>query len=98
MEFRALVARMDDTVFSTLSDPIEVDGRAVRGMFSSPWLAPQLGTLRTGLVEPNVKLRDADAAGVDRGAAVVFDGAGYEVVSIEPEGTGITTLVLRPTS
>ena len=38
------------------------------------------------------------AGGVEKGAVVVFDGLGYEVVAIEPDGTGLTVLILRPTT
>ncbi|MCL2345252.1 MAG: hypothetical protein FWC58_05325 [Desulfobulbus sp.] len=94
--FRELAAEMDDTVFDTLSDAAAIEGRPVRGMFSAPWLAPQLGRLNTGIVEPQLVVRDADAAGVEKGAAVDVLGLGYEVVAIEPDGTGITALILRP--
>jgi len=41
-------------------------------------------------------LRDADADGVTPGALVEVAGDQYTVVEVEPDGTGITTLVLRP--
>lgn len=97
-DFRKLAAEMDDTVFDILSDAATIEGRPVRGMFSAPWLAPQLGKLNTGIVEPQLVVRDADAAGVEKGAVVDVFGLGYEVVSIEPDGTGITALILRPTA
>jgi hypothetical protein len=94
----ALVARMDAAIFRTLADDAEIDGRPVRGMFSAPWLAPQIGKLNTGIVEPRLVIRDGDAAGVEKGSIVTFDDLDYEVVAIEPDGTGMTTLVLRPAS
>jgi hypothetical protein len=94
--FRKLVAAMDEAIFDTLSDNAVLDGRPVRGMFSAPWLQPQIGTLRTGIIEPFITVRDADAAGVERGAVVTFDNQDYEIVSVEPDGTGVTRLVLRP--
>ncbi|MDR0672514.1 MAG: hypothetical protein LBF93_02375 [Zoogloeaceae bacterium] len=99
MMFRDLAARMDDVVFRALSDAAAIDGRPVRGMFYAPWLAPQIGQLKTGLVEPHLVVRDGDACGVEKGAMVCIDGfcdAQYEVVSIQPDGTGITALILRP--
>lgn len=96
--FRNLAADMDEAIFAALADDAQVDGRPVRGMFSAPWLAPQVGMLNTGIVEPHLVVRDADAGGVERGAQVVFDGLGYEVVAVEPGGTGVTVLVLRPSA
>lgn len=96
--FRELAAEMDSAIFGELADDATIDGRPVRGMFSAPWLAPQVGRLNTGIVEPHLIVQDADAGGVGNGAQVVFDGLGYEVVAIEPDGTGVTVLVLRPST
>jgi hypothetical protein len=91
-----LVAEMDAAIFEELADDVEIDGAPARGMFSAPWLQPEIGRLKTGLIEPRLEVRDGDAAAVKVCSIVVFDGHEYEVVSIEPDGTGITTLVLRP--
>lgn len=98
MSFRELAAEMDAEIFDALADDASIDGRPVRGMFSAPWLAPQIGRLKTGIVEPHIVVRNADAAGVENDAVVTVDGeaCSFEVVSIEPDGTGITVLVLRP--
>ena len=96
--FRELAAEMDSAIFDELADDATIDGRPVRGMFSAPWLAPQVGRLNTGIVEPHLIVQDADAGGVEKGALVVFDTLGYEVVAIEPDGTGVTVLVLRPST
>ena len=96
--FRELAAEMDSAIFDELADDATIDGRPVRGMFSAPWLAPQVGRLNTGIVEPHLIVQDADAGGVGNGAQVIFDGLGYEVVAIEPDGTGVSVLVLRPST
>jgi len=93
--FRDLVARLDEAVFRELHDEASIDGRPVRGMFASPWLDPQVGQLKTGIVEPTLTLRDVDACGVDRGALVQVCCREYEVVSVEPDGTGVTVLARR---
>ena len=96
--FRELAAEMDSAIFDELADDATIDGRPVRGMFSAPWLAPQVGRLNTGIVEPHLIVQDVDAGGVENGAQVIFDALGYEVVAIEPDGTGVTVLVLRPST
>lgn len=96
--FRELAAEMDSAIFGELADDATIDGQPVRGMFSAPWLAPQVGRLNTGIVEPHLIVQDADAGGVGNGAQVIFDGLGYEVVAIEPDGTGVSVLVLRPST
>ncbi|MCW5319633.1 hypothetical protein D5039_00085 [Verminephrobacter aporrectodeae subsp. tuberculatae] len=98
MLMRELVAAMDVAVFGVLADDALVDGRAVRGMFTAPWIGPPVGRLQTGIIEPQLALRDGDAVGIQKGAVVTFDGLDYEVVAIEPDGTGLTILVLRPST
>jgi len=75
-----------------------VNGVPVCGMFSAPWSDPRLGSMRTGINEPTLVLRDVDVAqagGVAPSAAVSVAGKTFEVVGVEPDGTGFTTLVLR---
>lgn len=96
MNFRDLTAALDGAVFNALGDAANLGGRPVSGMFAAPWLQPQLGKLNTAIREPRLTVRDADAEGVAKGSPVTVDGQGaYTVVSIEPDGTGLTVLVLR---
>lgn len=96
MNFRELAAEMDATIFDALTDEVTINGIPVNGMFSAPWLQPQIGRLNTGMIEPQVAVRDADATGVNKGDPVEANGGSYEVVNIEPDGTGVTALILRP--
>lgn len=101
MGFRDLVASIDDTVFDTLADSGRVEGRLLRGMFSSPWLGPKMGRLNTGLREPRFTIRATDAAGIEPGQVVTIDlpaedgGGEYDLVELEPDGTGLVALLLR---
>jgi len=99
--FRDLVALVDATVFEVLSDVGYIEGRRVLGMFAAPWLQPQMGRLNTGLREPRFTIRLADAEGVDKAQQVnielpPLDGGGdYDLVNLEPDGTGLVALILR---
>jgi len=101
MGFRDLVARVDATVFDVLGDVGYIEGRRVLGMFSAPWLQPNIGRLNTGLREPTFVIRVSDADGVDKGQAVSIDlppmdgGGNYTLVRPEPDGAGLVALVLR---
>lgn len=95
MNFRDLVTEMDIVIFDTLTDDVTINGTLVKGMFSAPWLQPKIGHLNTGIVEPQVVVRDSNAAGVSKGDPVVANGGSYEIVSIEPDGSGVTALILR---
>ncbi|MEQ6290529.1 hypothetical protein ACFPAG_07900 [Vogesella sp. GCM10023246] len=95
--FRDLMSDIDDTVFDVLGDDATVQGKPVSGMFYAPWLQSALGKLNTSIREPHLVVLDADAVGVGKAAVVQVTGQGdYTVVSVEPDGTGRTTLVLRP--
>jgi len=94
-DFSALAARMDTVIYARLSDLVTLDGAPLRGMFSTPWLQPRMGAMRTGFVEPLLVVRDADSAGAAEGSVVEAGGKTFDVVSVEPDGTGLTTLVLR---
>ena len=100
MSFRDLVSGVDDTVFDTLADSGRVEGRLLKGMFSAPWLGPKMGRLNTGLREPRFTIRVADAAGVEPGQVVSIDlpapdGGEYDLVELEPDGSGLVALLLR---
>lgn len=94
-DFAALAARMDAAIIVHLSDPANLDGEPVRGMFSAPWIQPRLGSMHTGVVEPVLVVRDDAAAEAAEGSIVEVAGRTFEVVNIEPDGTGLTALVLR---
>lgn len=94
--FRDLIADMDSAIFDTLTDDVTINGLPVKGMFSAPWLQPQIGRLNTGIIEPQVVARDSDVLGIEKGDPVVANGGTYEIVNIEPDGSGVTALILRP--
>lgn len=95
MDFSVIAHEADAAIFSALADAASLDGRPVPGMFRAPWLRPQMGGMATGIVEPHLVIRDGDLDAAGQGSTVVVDGRSYTVVSVEPDGTGITTLVLR---
>lgn len=95
VDFQALATRMDDAVFARLTDAATLDDEPVAGAFQAPWTQPRLGALRTEVIEPTLLLRDAPAAPAQLGSIVTHAGRTYEVVGIEPDGTGVTSLVLR---
>ena len=99
MPFRDNVVDLDEAVFETLSDAVQIDGRTdpVMGMFYSPWLDVEaMRGQRTGLREPFVILRDSDAAGIRQRARLHALGEHFSVVDVQPDGSGTTKLVLRP--
>lgn len=93
--FADIANEADAEIFAALADAATLDGVPVSGVFRSPWLQPQMGGMSTGIVEPNLVIRDGDIGTAGQGSAVAHAGRSYSVVSVEPDGTGLTTLVLR---
>ncbi|NHN77700.1 hypothetical protein HA520_10455 [Azotobacter chroococcum] len=101
MSFHDAVVKLDAAVFDTLADAATLDDQPVLGMFEQVVAHPKIGTLNTGLIEPRLVLRAADAQAAVRGSVVVVDlpapdGGAYDVVDIEPDGGGLVALILRP--
>lgn len=92
---------MDALVLDGLGDLGWVGGREIAGFFSAPWLQPRMGRINTALREPQFEIRVSDAAGVEQGQLVVIDlplpdgGGQYDLVKLEPDGTGWVALILR---
>jgi hypothetical protein len=96
MSFRDLSDAMDSVIFGELGDAVQLDGRPLLGVFETPWVGPHVGHLRTDIVEPYCEIREADAMDAARGSKLVFDGATYDVMRLEPDGSGLVKLILRP--
>lgn len=101
MGFRELSDDVDALVLDGLGDMATVGGREIAGFFSAPWLQPRMGRINTALREPQFEIRVVDAAGVEPGQLVVVDlakqdgGGQYDLVKLEPDGSGWVALLLR---
>lgn len=93
--FADIAIEADAEIFAALADAATLDGVPVSGVFRAPWLQPQFGSAGTGLLEPHLVIRDGDLGSAGQGSSVEHDGRTYTVVSAEPDGTGLTALVLR---
>jgi len=76
--------------FGDFAIDLTVNGVQTRGIFDDAYaeaFAGMVGGTAPALILPS-------SVAVQRGHAVVVDGTGYTVTSIEPDGTGITLLRL----
>lgn len=103
--FTDTFADIDSTLMGVLGDAASLDLTgdgvtlvAAMGLFDAPWLKPSIGTLRTELLEPMFVVdRSVDLSGVIEGTSQLTVAASvYTVVDLQPDSTGLTTLVLRP--
>lgn len=82
-----------DLIFdlSAFAREATVGGRTVNGIFDRPYKEE---TGISGFV-PVLYCKSSDVATVAEGTAVVIDGVSYEVVVPQPDGSGVTALVLE---
>jgi hypothetical protein len=62
----------------------------VRGIFDSAYTV----ALQTGGSDPRLVLSSADATGLAYGQTVTIAAVAWKIQTIEPDGTGVTTLTL----
>ena len=105
MDFEQTFARADKSLLSLLGDSAALDIAGdgvtlvpVKGEFAAPWLQPRIGSLRTEIIEPQFTVdQSVDLSAVVEGTTTLTVKASvYEVVDLQPDGTGLTVLVLRP--
>jgi len=94
--FKEAFDQHDKAILGAVGDDALLDGEPVRGKFDAPWLQPDIGTLRTGIREPIFTAQDEVLAAAKKGSEFEIDAKKYDVMNIEPDGSGVTTLVLRP--
>jgi hypothetical protein len=80
-----------DTFMHDFAIPATVGGVSVRGIFDATYADP-LGMAGN---QPVLTVASEDLPSVAVGQAVVLNATAYTVQAIEPDGTGITTLILR---
>lgn len=72
-----------------------IGGSPVVGIFDNPWIGPEVGEVETSLNQPTLLVRTSDVSTVSKGDTIIINSANYTVVGIEPDGTGLTSLVLK---
>lgn len=70
-------------------------GVSVSGLFDRPSQAAQVGAYGLSSSAPTYMLPTAQVPGNVIGAALVHAGVTYAVVAHEPDGTGVSTLILE---
>lgn len=68
-----------------------IGGVAVSAVFSNR----SADALFAAGTEPFITVRSSDVAATARGAAVVVNGTSYTVAKIEPDGTGLSRVLLE---
>mgnify|MGYP001403029669 CR=1 FL=1 len=77
--------------FSDFASAATLDGASVSGIFDNQYI----DTLGIASRQPMFTLPTADAAAATTSSVLVVEGVTYRVRSIEPDGTGVTMLMLE---
>jgi len=88
---RAIFFEVDD--FATAAT---FGGGTVNGIFDNEFVEVDAGGgVGFALVQPRFQCRTQDVSSASEGDAITIDGTAYTIRVVQPDGTGITTLVLE---
>lgn len=79
---------VDDSVEATFGS------RTFAGLLDRPYVSANPLEQEVDGATAALVVKSADADGIANGARLLVDGSKYEVLSVQPDGTGMTTLVL----
>ena len=89
--------RMHRTVLRTFGQAGTLDGVDLVVVMDHIWRPPEIGHLRTSIVEPSCYVMASDSPALGRKAALETRGRTYDVVAVERlEHHAMLRLVLRP--
>ena len=97
--FATALERLNSAVVGRLSaDVVSVDGLTVNALFDNGNSLGQVGMLGMTSTQPMLTLRTADLPTYPVGSAVVVNGAAYQAAVHEPDGLGMSRLLLESTT
>ena len=87
---------LDTDDFATVATFTSQAGVAkqVKGIFDEPYLDAQLGEYNMDTSSPRFTCKAADAAGTKRNDTCAIGSTQYDVLSVQPDGTGMATVQL----
>lgn len=94
MSFTAAMTSAHAALLATMGEAITIAGVAKTGIYSGAYEETNLALGQVEGFAPHVLVAAADAVAVVHGTAVVARGTTYYVVNIQPDGEGLTALVL----
>jgi len=96
IDFSALQNRANGAIGRVLHNmAVTVNGVAVTGAFDNASALASVGNFGMASTQPMLTLATTDVPASPEGLAVVVKGVNYVVASHEPDGTGISVLLLE---
>jgi hypothetical protein len=80
--------------FAEFGDDGTLAGSPVRVLYDSPYIEAGLGSAGMSAREPSVRIKSVSVPGSIFGATLVIPQGTFKVRESQPDGTGITTLLL----
>ena len=94
--FAALETRVNRAVLSRLANTdATVNAVAVSGIFDNGYALGNAGMLGMATSQPSLTIATTDVPATPVGAAVVVNATSYLVAAHEPDGTGLSRLLLE---
>lgn len=95
-KFAALEARLNMAVFTHISNTTAtLAGVAVDGIFDNGYALGSVGPFGMASTQPTLTLATANVPASPEGQAAVVNGVAYIVATHEPDGTGVSRLLLE---
>lgn len=93
---RAVFVSVDDFGVAATYTPAGGVASTVNGIFDNEYIAVEAGgEVAVALQEPRFHCRTADVASAAEGDAIVINAVNYTIRIVQPDGTGMTMLVLE---
>ena len=84
-----------DTHGSTATVTINGSGSSISVIINKEYFAIAGESVDVDGTQPVVTCRSSDVTGIDTADTIAIDGVTYNIVNIQPDGTGMTTLILQ---
>lgn len=85
-----------DTFLDTDEFGVEVayGSGIIKGIFDNVFIADQQGEVDVETLQPQVTVKTSDVSGIAQGDTMTIDSVDYNVIGIQPDGTGLTNILL----
>ena len=94
MTFAAALDTCNTVTLQALGQVVTVAGQSVQAVFDNGFALGSVGIGMAG-TQPTLRLRTADVAADPVGQAVSVNAVAYTVAAHEPDGTGVSVLMLE---
>lgn len=97
--FAALETRLNTAVMARLANAsVVLSGNTMTGIFTTPYSDANVGPYGMASSAPAVTVPSSAITSDPVGSAITVNGTSYQVAATEPDGSGLTRLILERTA